>query len=155
VLLLWLLWADLSHHPHQLSYANEAVGGGSNLYTLLGDSNVDWGQDLPALAEVMEREGIEKVYLSFFGSDDPGAYGIRYEPIPSIGLEPKPGEKWWFEPGYMALLYPHPGVYAISANNLNGLFLRNPNLYLAFRKKSPLFRAGHSILLYRIPDEGK
>lgn len=33
-------------YPNYLSYFNPAVGGPSNGYRLLTDSNVDWGQDL-------------------------------------------------------------------------------------------------------------
>jgi len=111
----WMAWACLSVHPFQLSYANEAAGGPQGVYRLLGDSNVDWGQDLPALAEVVQDEKLGPIRLSYFGSDDPAAYGIEYEALPSIGLRPVPGDAWWFEPKYEESFDPIPGIYAISA----------------------------------------
>lgn len=154
LLLGWLFLADVTVHPHPLSYANEIAGGPKNLYRLLGDSNVDWGQDLPALKAVMEREKIPKVRLSYFGSDDPASYGIGYEALPSVGLRPEPNEPWWFEKDYKEEVDLTPGVYAISANNLNGLLpftdttFNDPDLYSEFRDKDPDFRAGYSILVY-------
>jgi hypothetical protein len=147
-LLGWLVLAQALVHPHPLSYANEAAGGPEKLYRVLADSNVDWGQDLPALAAVMEKEGIPRVRLSYFGSDDPAAYGIAFDPLPSIGLRPAPGEPWWFEAGAREHFALEPAVYAISANNLNGLFFRNRFLYSTFQPRAPDFRAGYSILLY-------
>jgi len=147
-LIVWLIVADMVIHPHPLGYANELIGGSKNLYKVLGDSNIDWGQDLPALAEVMEKEGLQKVYLSYFGSGDPDEYGIKYEKLPSIGLPPGPGERWWFEPGYMERFVMKPGVYAISVNNLHGTFFKNPYIFTEFRDREPDFRAGGSIVLY-------
>jgi hypothetical protein len=152
-LLGWMILAYGLVHPHPLSYANEASGGPEKLYRVLGDSNVDWGQDLPALAEIMDREGIPEVRLSYFGSDDPAAYGIVFDPLPSIGLRPKPDAPWWFEQRFREHFDLVPGVYAISANNLNGLFFRNRFLFSTFQSREPDFRAGYSILLYDLRRE--
>jgi 4-amino-4-deoxy-L-arabinose transferase-like glycosyltransferase len=146
--LLWLAAADVWVHPHQLSYANELAGGPQNLHKLLADSNVDWGQDLPALKGLMDREGIEEVRLSYFGSDDPEAYGLRFEALPSVGLKPQPGEAWWFEEDYRERFELKPGVYALSANNLHGLYFQKRDLFALFRKREPDFLAGYSILVY-------
>lgn len=154
LLLGWLFFADVTIHPHPLSYANEIAGGPKNLYRLLGDSNLDWGQDLPALKAMMEREKIPRVKLSYFGSDDPTVYGIDYEALPSVGLRPEPNEPWWFEKDYGEKVDLAPGVYAISANNLYGLFpftktkFNDPDLYSELRNRDPDFRAGYSILVY-------
>lgn len=144
----WLLVSNLFIHPHHLSFANEGVGGASNLYKWLGDSNLDWGQDLPALNETLKKHDLGAPFLSFFGSDDPRAYGIKYKALPSVGLPPEPGQKWWFEKGSVERFDLKPGVYAISANNLQGTFLKDPDLYAAFRERTPDFRAGYSILIY-------
>jgi hypothetical protein len=153
-LLLWLASAALLTHPHQLSYANEAVGGSENLYKIMGDSNVDWGQDLPALARLIREKKLKPLLLSYFGSDDPAAYGIDYEPMPSIGLRPAPGEPWWFEAGYEEHIQGSPGWYAVSANNLNGLFFRDPDLFSFLRTRKPDYRAGYSILVYDLRTGG-
>ncbi len=152
-LLLWMALAVAAVHPYQLSFANAAAGGPKALYRLLGDSNVDWGQDLPALAELMEKEEIPRVRLSYFGSGDPSTYGIVYDPLPSVGIEPAPGRPWWFEKGYKEEFSLVPGVYAISANNLNGLCFNDPDLFSFFRDREPDFRAGYSVLVYDLEKE--
>ena len=55
-------------YPGYLSYFNPAVGGPSNGYRLLTDSNVDWGQDLLRLKEWMDDNDVERVKLGWFGT---------------------------------------------------------------------------------------
>ena len=43
------LFSSLRAAPGQLSYANEIVGGASNLYKFVADSNLDWGQSGAAI----------------------------------------------------------------------------------------------------------
>ena len=63
--------------PYPLSHFNEFVGGPERGVELLGDSNLDWGQGLPALKEYMLREKLEVVYLSSCGTAPPRACGIE------------------------------------------------------------------------------
>lgn len=72
--ILTSLWV----HPHYLSYFNLASGGTDNGYKIGLGSNYDWGQDLPALAAWMERRGIDRVRLLYYGRIDPAIYGIDY-----------------------------------------------------------------------------
>ena len=91
-------------HPHHLSYVSAAVGGPERGPYLLDESNIDWGQDLPALARWQRgRPADERVRLFYFGSADPEAYGVRSEP---------------FDP--LDRVAPRPGLYAISAHQLVG-----------------------------------
>ncbi|HVX85794.1 MAG TPA: hypothetical protein VH253_13515 [Phycisphaerae bacterium] len=85
VLAIWLAAADFFIYPHYLSYFNEAVGGPSHGYECLIDSAVDWGQDLPALADYLAAHNPRHlpVYLSYLGCADPAYYGIRARPLPS------------------------------------------------------------------------
>ncbi|HXG67227.1 MAG TPA: glycosyltransferase family 39 protein [Blastocatellia bacterium] len=145
VLLAWLAVRTLMIGPDYLAYFNEAAGGPSNGYKVLVDSNLDWGQDLIGLREYMQREGIESVRLSYFGSADPAAYGIKYEPLPSYP------RYLWQQPGFPPfLLEPGPGVYAISATNLQGALLPIHNMYGWFRERKPDAVIGHSIFVYRV-----
>jgi hypothetical protein len=48
----------------------------------LADSNLDWGQDLPALRAWREANPDAALILSYFGTADPEAYGLRYENFP-------------------------------------------------------------------------
>ena len=58
------------------------AGSWPNWSNILVDSNLDWGQDLPALRAKMDELGIETVNLAYFGKGVPEAYGIRYRPLP-------------------------------------------------------------------------
>jgi hypothetical protein len=68
----------LATHPHPLSYFNQLAGGSRGGLYWLADSNLDWGQDLPALARYVKERGIDEVQLAYFGRVDPALYGIRY-----------------------------------------------------------------------------
>ena len=114
------------------------------------DSNLDWGQDLPALAAVMDEKGIETVNLAYFGKAVPEKYGVRYQPLPGYlrfmdGIELNAYNPYT----------PEPGWYAISATSLRlGLTLPgSEDLYAYFRGREPDGRAGYSIYLYHVQDE--
>jgi hypothetical protein len=77
VLVAYAAVSSVSTFPYYLPYSNEAFGGPANTYRRLDDSNVDWGQDLGRLAEVLRsRYPGERVWLSYKGSGPPAAYGI-------------------------------------------------------------------------------
>jgi 4-amino-4-deoxy-L-arabinose transferase-like glycosyltransferase len=117
VMLLWLGLENALVYPHYLSYFNEAVGGPRNGYRYLVDSALDWGQDLPALAELLSKNvpANGPVYFSYFGSADPRAYGIEAKVLPSFL---KRSEEWSVS-GVPTL---EPGVYCISATMLQNLY---------------------------------
>jgi hypothetical protein len=67
--------ASLASRPDYLAYFNALAGPAEQRHRLLVDSNLDWGQGLPALAEwLREHQQGRTVYLSYFGSDDPVFY---------------------------------------------------------------------------------
>ena len=67
--------ASLVAHPDHLAYFNEIARGRE--HRVLGDSNLDWGQDLARLGRYLEANGIEKIYLRYFGTTSPEVVGIR------------------------------------------------------------------------------
>jgi 4-amino-4-deoxy-L-arabinose transferase-like glycosyltransferase len=75
-------------HPHYLAYFNELIGGPANGYRHLVDSNVDWGQDLPALSQwLRERQNLTNegdVYLRYSGFDLPQRWGIQARTLPGL-----------------------------------------------------------------------
>ena len=145
VLFVWLAIGTWSVFPDYLAYFNEAAGGPEGGKRILVDSNLDWGQDLIGLREYMEREGIDKVKLGYFGSAYPESYGINYEPLPGFI------RYWWPQDSYpAALLNPTPGVYAISVTNLQGVLFPNRQLYSQFISRKPEAMIGHSIYIYRL-----
>jgi hypothetical protein len=81
VLLSWHAVESVRISPHYLAYVNQLAGGPSNGYKHLADSSLDWGQDLPALKQWLDRQGLQpqgapRVYLSYFGTGRPEYYGI-------------------------------------------------------------------------------
>ncbi len=143
----WLAIGTLSVFPNHLTFFNELAGGPANGYRLLVDSNYDWGQDLIALQDWMDRRGVDRVSLAYFGSAHPDAYGLRADLLPGFNRNE-------FGPeveGYSAYAT-RPGWTAISATTLQlGLLFTHWDAYAAFRDRMPDDRVG-SILLYRIPD---
>lgn len=149
-LLLWLVVATVRFWPNHDSYFNEVAGPWQNWSNLLVDSNLDWGQDLPALAHVMDELGIERVNLAYFGRSAPEAYGVNYSPLPGFQRFLGP----WREPSAYNPVAPEPGWYAVSATalRLGTLTLSTVDLFAYFRDLEPVARAGYSIYLYNIPE---
>ena len=142
VLALWYAASVLRVHPNYLAYFNEAAGGPAQGWRWLVDSNVDWGQELPGLKSYMDRSGIPRVTLCYFGTADPAYYGIAADRLPSY--QPPP-------PSTLVRAV-HPGdVVAISATHLQGLYL-DPEmqpLMALFRARRPIAAIGHAIFVYR------
>ncbi len=142
VLTIWFVLSSVSIFPHYLAYFNELAGGPNNGYKYLVDSNLDWGQDLKGLKRYMAEHGIQRVWLSYFGSASPDYYRIAYNYLPSFQIVHPPTER-----------IPTPYV-AISATNLQGVYL--PQLgfgteyFEDFKHRQPLAKIGYSIFLYRI-----
>jgi len=151
VLATWLAISTVTIYPHFLAYFNPIGGGPENGWLILADSNMDWGQDLKGLRAWMEREGMERVRLSWYGSAHPEAYGIAYDPLPGVCLW-QPPEVWSaspFAPGDR----PPPGIYVVSASNLAGVSLYNPDLYTWFRARPPDAKIGYSLFIYKVTDD--
>jgi hypothetical protein len=142
--------------PHHLAYFNELVGfpgsvvqGGSGQgFRYLGDSNIDWGQDLRGLSRYMKRESIPMIYLSYFGNVRPETYGIRYQYLPAYGYLARP-----------AIDVLPPGtereLLAISVYNLQGVHFADHDLYDWLREREPLTRIGNSIHIYDVTDDAE
>jgi len=133
ILSLWYIFSSVSIYPHYLAYFNEFVGGPDNGYKYLVDSNLDWGQDLKGLKKYMDEKGIRKIKLSYFGGAEPEYYGINYQPVTT-----------------REMLKPTPGIYAISATNLQAVFYPNKNYFAWLRKLRPKAKIGYSIFIYEV-----
>jgi hypothetical protein len=147
LLLAWLIVGTLSIFPHQEAYFNQIAGDWRNWGNILVDSNLDWGQDLPALRKVMDEKGIESVDLAYFGKGVPEVYGVRYRPLPGYLRFMEGREVNAYNP-----YTPSPGWYAISATSLQlgTLASDTTDLYAYFRPLTPDARAGYSIYLYHV-----
>lgn len=127
-------------YPHYLAYFSPLVGGPAHGYQHLVDSSLDWGQDLPALQKWLRdnRHPDERVYLSYFGTDEPARYVPDAVLLPRLPGFDRPRPWHWFE----------PGLYAISATMLSHVYqpqrgpwtLENERLYQLLRQNDPSFR---------------
>lgn len=140
---LWLAWGLGQVYPNYLAFFNEIAGGPRNGWRVLADSNLDWGQSLPALADELADSNAAPVFLSYFGQADPHYYGIDYSPLPGW---PPPSPEPDFAP-----LQPVPGLYAISTSNLVGVQLYEPNALAWFRDREPDIVIDHTFFLYEVP----
>ena len=152
VLVVWLACGTLRVAPHYLAYFNALAGGPDGGWRYLADSNLDWGQDLPALKAYLDEREPEPVYLSWFGCTYPHLYGLdlSYRLLPSHFAYPYPGDaaRSPYNP-----LHPAPGLYAIGATNLNGVGLAAGDVFESFREQEPVARVGHSIHIYEVTGE--
>jgi Ca2+/Na+ antiporter len=130
--------ACLTAAPRYLSYFNGLAGGPEQGWKYLADSNIDWGQDLPALRDILHREGYRRVAIDYFGTANLQGYGIEADRI--IALSRPLAE-------YDAL--------AISVTRLQSVYPKGPETaehvvdsYTALRAFPPAHRAGDSIFVY-------
>ena len=131
LLLAGQLASSLSIAPHYLAYANGLAGGPSRVWTLLADSSLDWGQDLPALREYLDDHVRGPVILSYFGTALPDAYGVRGDDPEHLHHPPEE---------YAAI--------AISVTHLHGLHLGQRDPFERFRSLTASAQPGYSIMVY-------
>jgi len=129
LLLAWFFIATALAHPDYMSYFNEAAGGHPDRIAL--DSNLDWGQDLLRLADVVREEHIDHLYLSHFGTAN------WRKIVPEATALPP-------------FVHVH-GWVAISENQLHFGEGRRRDAFAWLLAYEPARRVGTSIRLYRIP----
>ena len=61
------------HYPYFMPYLNH-LSFGRPAYDLVGDSNLDWDQALPGVAQFVQERGIKRVLIDQYGFIDPTAY---------------------------------------------------------------------------------
>ena len=133
MLLAGLNGADgLRYAPGYLSYFNVLVRPAES-YHLLTDSNLDWGQGLLALREYQRSHPEERISLSYFGSVDPALYGIQALPL---------GERERVS-----------GTVIVSATNLSGQFLGEPQSYRWLLQHERIKILDHSLYVFKVRDK--
>jgi hypothetical protein len=98
----------LRYAPDHLSYFNVFVRP-TESWTLLADSNLDWGQGLLALREYESKHPGEQIHLAYFGNVAPSVYGVRARPLGDTT--------------------PATGTVIVSASFLAGQHLQDPAQY--------------------------
>jgi len=146
VLLAGLAVETARAYPNFIAFFNAAAGGARGGFHLLGDSNLDWGQDLLLLRDWQRKNPHKKLYVAYFGMADP-LYYVSATPLPGTWgslEEPQPPRE--------------PGVLAISASTLQGIYL-NPQLRLMYEslrmEQQPIDVLGGTIYLYPFPSSAR
>jgi len=132
ILLAALNAADaLRYAPGYLSYFTPFVRPAES-FRLLTDSSLDWGQGLLALRDYQRNHPGERISLSYFGSVDPQLYGIQAD----------------FFGGHKRV----PGIVIVSATNLSGQYLAEPERYRWLLEQRPVKILDHSLYLFEVHD---
>ncbi len=128
--------------PNYIPFFNLFAGGSRGGLRLLGESNIDWGQDLPALAAWQKRHPDRPLYLLYWGSADPRYYGIHFINLPQSTA---PADQTTPSPG-------RP-VYALSAVVLTNPFVRESMkpLFDSLLQQQPIAILNGSIYIYDSP----
>ncbi|HEV3137410.1 MAG TPA: glycosyltransferase family 39 protein [Pirellulales bacterium] len=122
--------------PYYLAYFNAASGGPGRGHEYLLDSNIDWGQDLIALRDYMQREGIESVDLAYFGRVDPAIYGIGYRPL----IDKVSGRYVVISTNFL-----FGRMYFVGGS---GFWPSNRDHYAIFRRLKPKAVLGHNLYVF-------
>jgi len=122
----------LRYAPDYLSYFNIFVKPDKS-WTLLSDSNVDWGSGLLALRDYQQKHPNEELHLAYFGSVDAKIYGIRYTQLHESDRA--------------------TGTVIVSAMDLTGHSFRDPLCYrwvLQYPRKAIL---NHTLYVFDVPPD--
>lgn len=163
---VWLIWNAVWTWPHYLAFFNEPARAAAAVadrasatrlaaetfgrthsgWRLLVDSNVDWGQDLPALTRWMQQRGIQQIYLCYFGQAAPAHYGTGF--VNLLYFPEANAQSPWPEIRAPAA----PGDLAISATHLQGRMIgpASQQFLARLRARRPVANIGNSILVYTI-----
>ncbi len=125
-----LLAETLLAWPDYIAYFNFVVGGERGGIKLLSDSNLDWGQDLPTLAQWQKQHPDTPLALAYFGIVDPAFYGIRAVSLPPGTPDPQ---------------ITNGHIIALSATNLQGVYGEG---YISYQSLHPIDILGGTIYLY-------
>lgn len=142
LVLAWYASSSLAAFPHYIPYYNGLAGGMEQGYKIATDSNYDWGQDFHLLVDAVERHDIQKLYLDYFGGEDPKYYlGERF-----IKLDPQTANTEFLK-GWIAVSINH--YVGGTALPFEG-FDQQTGYYNWLKGYTPIEKIGNTILLYHI-----
>jgi len=140
------VFAAAACYPYGLSYFNALAGPPQNALHYLADSNIDWGQGLPALGQFTRDAQVQWITTYYFGNDHPRRFLVPGK----FNVAPPPWEAAYAQGEF---LEPAPGLYAISANMLTGQFFapQYRRYFRRFRQMQPYAVVnGGSIFIYLV-----
>lgn len=133
LLLSWQLMSSFASHPDYLAYFNELAGNQPE--RIVGESDLDWGQDLKRLALILKQRDIKEFKIKYNGSI--GLDLDKFNLPPRQELKPYQSETGWI---------------AISIRYLQVGASQAPyDQYSWLTKYQPVEKVGRSIWLYSIP----
>jgi 4-amino-4-deoxy-L-arabinose transferase-like glycosyltransferase len=140
VLAGWTVVEAVRAYPNHMSYMNELTWSHPRWY-YLSDSNVEWGDDVPELANYLRARGETKVRAALLGGWlTLPRYGVAY-----VSLLAPPGTQ-----------LPETRYIAIGASFLNGSTVpfnrpgqKREDYFAEYRNRVPEAVFGNSIYLYR------
>jgi 4-amino-4-deoxy-L-arabinose transferase-like glycosyltransferase len=134
--------------PRFLTFVNFAVGGPSNGWRLLSNSDFDWGQGLIDLRHWMQEHRVSGITLTYFGFVDPAAYGIHYTPIIERSNADYVAVSSYFLDGLKTPIVTRWDP-ATSRNERTWIGLRYSK---ALQAKTPVAVVGHTIFIYSLDE---
>ena len=130
ILCAWLWLACIFAYPFYIQYFNELVGGPTDGYKYLIDSNFDWGQDAKRLKAFLDEHGIRHIYLDYFGTQA----AIDYYKIPNTRVNGKQAQR--IRTGYLV----------VSASQLV-----RPEWDWLRESREPVARVAYTTFVYQLP----
>jgi hypothetical protein len=132
--------------PNYLAFFNVACGGSRGGIRLLADSNLDWGQDLPAIVKWRKQHMDKPLYLSYFGMAVPEYYGVSYTNVAGGSIF-RPQQHLWELP------FDRPGYLVVSATNVQMVYLDDAE-FKALKGVKPREVLSGTIYIYDWPLPG-
>ncbi len=134
---------SLLHTPNHLAFFNLIADRAIGRFNFIGNSDLDWGQDYPLLANWQRQNPNTELFFAWSSLIDPVKYNIHATRIPP-GLGDSPG---------LPVLDPNrPGVIAITGFHLVPITDRSYTQAMkSLQQRKPLAVLGNTIFLYRWP----
>jgi len=126
----WQAVVVLAAYPFYIQFFSEAVGGARNGYKYLIDSNYDWGQDARRLRNFLQDNGIDHIYLDYFGNQ----FSIEYLKIPNTRVNAETARQI------------RQGTLVVSASQL-----MRPEWNWLRESRQPLARVAYTLFVYQLP----
>ena len=148
LLCVWAAASVLNARPFLLAYFNEAVGGPSTAgigWRTRTSTGAKTSRPWPATWRPKEAPPI---YLSYFGTADPAAYGLHYVPVAFSANVERTGDA--VDPSLSGRV-----LFAVSATNLQCVYFADKTLFDWLKTRAPLKAPGGSIFLYDLSSDAE
>ncbi len=145
VLFGWMAFETARAFPDYTPYMNQIASGHPGWY-YLSDSNVEWGDDVGALAAYLKARGETKVRAALSGGwSTLGRYGVDYLDMVSLPPDQKP------ETRYVAIgaSFLNGSVIPGDENVIGRRSFERTKLFARYRDRKPEAVFGNSIYLFR------